>query len=272
MRDKRAFTLIELLVVIAIMAILAGILLPMLVRARRAAKFTQCSNNLRQISQALEMYRNNDGGGRLLPPWLTYLYTIDREDKYFTDPKIFICPADPTEGREGARPDKLGYIGGGVIDQFGNADIDEHPGPLDGCGGNYNSASCELDEGNTSARNYIPCSYLFEMNSEPCEWALDYTPENDEEWVWEISTPDYNEFVRICDWDGDGIPSWFEVKTLTIEGNKQYGLKGIGLRVPMVRCFWHATPPTLDERDRILNITNAFEVYEGKPSWFRDTR
>jgi prepilin-type N-terminal cleavage/methylation domain-containing protein len=92
----RAFTLIELLVVIAIIAILAGMLLPALGRAKESAKRISCINGLRNLSQSLMMYAADHNGyypdrmtgGSRSNTWPNKLYP------FYQDVRVLYCPSD----------------------------------------------------------------------------------------------------------------------------------------------------------------------------------
>lgn len=90
-----AFTLVELLVVIGIIALMIGILLPVLSKAQSFVREKTCASNLRQIGQALFIYANaNKGFFPLEPteqnPHLDLMRLIQVELR--CDHRIFYCP------------------------------------------------------------------------------------------------------------------------------------------------------------------------------------
>ena len=100
MRRSKAFTLLELMIVIVVVAIVAGLLLPLIVHKREMSRRAVCQANLKQIGLAVSMYSND---------WKDWYPTTGvgvpqgQEEPlrslsllaccYGGDPQIFVCPS-----------------------------------------------------------------------------------------------------------------------------------------------------------------------------------
>jgi type II secretory pathway pseudopilin PulG len=135
--------------VIAIIAVLAGLVLPALSKARQSAQRANCVSNLKQFSLALEIYRQDYE--LAWPPWLSNLYPA-----YVSAKEIYVCPADRSRGKVGHGQNV--YLAG----KFPEA-------------GDYEGNDLVGDFPEIALRNpeIEACSYFYEFLAIRCSWWED---------------------------------------------------------------------------------------------------
>jgi len=246
---RRAFTLVEMLVVIGILALLAAILLPALNLARSRARQTKCKAQLHDIMKAVYIYRGNYD--EYYPPWLSTLYP-----NYIETPAIFLCPDDPTSGKEGGVPEWFSDPEHGAP-QYPETDDNGHCEDLGPDSKPY-AAKAITDMRN---KKITAMSYIYEFTWAGCTWwnggSYRSTDPNWDAGKW-------------ADFDHDGVVSWREAKETEMKGlyyssgemktNEDEVYSG---HVPMVRCFCHARRDDNLFDELVLNVAceNGY-VYE----------
>ena len=249
-RSLACFTLVELLVVIGIIGLLVALLLPALNLARKKARQTKCKGQLHDLMKAVYMYRGNSD--EYYPPWLSTLCP-----NYIEAPVVFLCPDDPTGGKEGGVPTWFSDPQYGNPSQF--QETDDNGGCKElGPDGKPYAAQAITDMRNDEIE---AMSYIYEFTWAGCSWWNGgHYRSTDANW----------DAGKWADFDHDNYVSWAEAKRTEMDGLyysggevKTNGDEAYGGHVPMIRCFWHAEKDDNLYDEPVLNVAceNGY-VYE----------
>ena len=242
---RRGFTLLELLVVISIIAVLAGLLLPVVAMVRRMANDAKCGSNLQQIASAIEVYKgeNNDSfPDRLLwdpttqtnappNPITSDLFHSNGPLKGLT--KILLCPRDAQLGKDTRMGRHLSW-----------PDLSTIYTP--GCSYDYEVSSVFL---NSSDLGYFFRDRATAVPPESLPAAN--TPES----TWASGKHNQLRFGNLKD------------------DNISYGDAFPEALFPIIRCYWHykwTGQPSDKPTKKVKNVSWALNVFDSTPYWEHD--
>lgn len=244
-RSRGGFSLIELLTVIAIIAILAGIIFPVMGAVKRRAKQTQCMTNLKQIAMAVQMFKQDNnhypkvlsvavqGTGTAVPmdqvnPALATDGIYPEYCKGASGASVFHCPLSPTT--------KLNAVAVGT----GPDGVQQYYYAYD----SYSSYTPNLVLGTT-----IPTSEPCEVHYAPT-WAADVTavaglPAYDSS---STDANDYQRQLRFRNPDGNTVITWCNYHGIGNDKIPVLFLNGTASMVPFDKingtsgCKWRTKP------------------------------
>lgn len=237
MRRRSGFTLVELIVVIVIVLVLAGLIVPVLVRSRIKGLETKCMNNLKQIGTALVLYRDsNMRNGRELHP---LRLTSGLIPHYIPNADIFLCPLDKSYGTAGGKPPK-------AQQQFEE---------LDEPGLSYMYEFCMAAECSWGWRDWLtlPTSGSFDA-------FIDLDGEPTSKWG-EVKAAQmrYGDKFLNPNYSAGNPASWSNLRGYP------------PTRFPVLRCFWHTDDPDTNSPDAILNLAYQGNVFRSGAKWEEQT-
>ncbi|MBA2479767.1 MAG: type II secretion system protein [Planctomycetes bacterium] len=239
---RKAFTLMELMIVVGIIAVLASMAFPAFSMIRRQVNQLKCSNNLKQIALALEVYRqeHNDsfpyylrvGQSATFDP----LNTANIESMELPA-KMFVCPLDKNRGMQ--------VLMGRRIPS----------------GGGWGDYSFLHEKGS---------SYLFEASSirDTAHFPSDLI---------DYFYRDMESTTR----PSPGTTSWAEaklhqqkfgnLKDASKSNYERYGNPFVAETMPIVRCYHHVDWNVVSDAQRkVSNVSLGFNIFLSSPYWEKD--
>jgi len=159
--DARGYTLVQLLLTAMALSVLTALLFSWVSYARPRARMAACTSQLRQIGQAINLYRSDFSDH--LPPWLSNLYP-----KYVKQQHIFICPSDDHRGTEGAIPSWCsGY-------QFAETDDTSSRTSAGGSDAMVEYGEALVDPRSVRNADVRGVGYFYQFGILRCSWWMDF--------------------------------------------------------------------------------------------------